>query len=332
MQLNAWGSSKSVLFHKIKKTKCQKFYLQGLTLDITFYKYVTFFDIENKEIYKFLRLKKRLSKPTAIPSDPSSVIKMKCIGFLDKTIKWFHSYLANRAIFVSLGTVFSELGTMNCGVPQGSILGPLLFLLYINDIPQALSNTHTYLYADETSIFCQHKDVTEIKNVSNKEFANVSNWFVDNKLSIHLGEDKAKCILFSRVKNLPELNITYNKNRIKQYRMVEYLGCCLDANLSGESMAMKSPRKINTKLQFLYRQNEFLNPKLRRLLCNFLIQPHFDYACISWYHLVNQKMSNKLQVTQKKCIRFCLKLNSRQHIGTKKFKKLNLLPTRERVE
>ena len=82
------------------------------------------------------------------------------------------------------------------------------------------------------------------------------------------------------IKNLLELNITYNNNRIKQYGIAEYLGCCLDANLTGESMAMKSLRKINTKLQFLYRQNEFLNPKLRRLLCNSLIQPHFDDACI----------------------------------------------------
>ena len=72
----------------------------------------------------------------------------------------------------------------------------------------------------------------------------------------------------SRDKNLPELNITYNNNRIKQNCMVEYLGCCLEANLNGESTAMKSLWKINTKLQFLNRQDEFLNPKLCRLLCN----------------------------------------------------------------
>ena len=166
----------------------------------------------------------------------------------------------------------------------------------------------------------------------NKEFANVCDWFVDNMLSNHFGEDKTKCILFSRDKNLPELNITYNNNRIKQYRVVEYLGCCLDANLSRKSMAMKSLRKINTKLQFLHRQHEFLNSKLRTFLCNSLIQPHFDYACISWYPLINQKMRNKLQVPQNKCIRFCLKLNSRLHIGAKEFKKINWIPTKERVE
>ena len=64
----------------------------------------------------------------------------------------------------------------------------------------------------------------------------------------------------------------------------------MDVNLSEESMAMKSPKKINGKLQFLYRQNKFLNPKLRRLLCNSLIQLHFDYGCLSWYPLVSKKI------------------------------------------
>ena len=75
-----------------------------------------------------------------------------------------------------------------------------------------------YLSANDTNIFCQHKDVTEIENVLIGEFANACDQFVDNKMiSYHFGEDKTKCILFSRDKNLPELNITYKNNRMKQY-------------------------------------------------------------------------------------------------------------------
>ena len=71
--------------------------------------------------------------------------KMKRLAFSDKTIKWFHSCQTKRAFFVSLGNIFSVAGTINCGVFEGSILGPLLSFLYINDISQALSDSHTYL-------------------------------------------------------------------------------------------------------------------------------------------------------------------------------------------
>ena len=95
-----------------------------------------------------------------------------------------------------------------------------MFLPYINDIPQALSDSHTYLYANDTNIFYQHKDVTEIENDLNKESANVCKWFVDNKLSIHFDKDKTKCILFSKVKNLLELDITYDNKIINHNNFI----------------------------------------------------------------------------------------------------------------
>ena len=117
-------------------------------------------------------------------------------------------------------------------------------MLYINDTSQALSDSHTYLYADDTSIFYQDKDVAEIKNFLNKECANACKWLVDNKLSIHFHENKIQCFLFRKEKNLLRLNMTYKNNRMKQFNMVEFLGCCLEANLNGEFMAMKSLKKI----------------------------------------------------------------------------------------
>ena len=109
---------------------------------------------------------------------------MKCIGFSDEAIKWFYSYLTNITFFVSLDNDFSEAETIR--VPQRSTLEPLLFLLYINDIPQALPDSDTYLYVDDTSIFYQYKDIAEIENVLNKEFENVCKWFVDILVKIKL--------------------------------------------------------------------------------------------------------------------------------------------------
>ena len=90
--------------------------------------------------------------------------------------------------------------------------------------------------------------------------------------------------------------------------------------------------KVTLKLKFLYRKNRFLSKDLRRLLCNALIQPHFYYACAAWYPNLNKKYKNKLQVLQKKCIRFCLQLDNREHIETEQFDKINWLPRDQRFK
>ena len=123
--------------------------------------------------------------------DHNELLKKKeFAGFEKPGIKWFKSYLSNRKFFVSIEGVFSEEGLLTCGVPQGSILGPLLFLIYINDLPQSLSETASNLYAGDTCIYYQHRDIQKIENVLNKEFSSLCEWFIDNKLSIHFGEDK----------------------------------------------------------------------------------------------------------------------------------------------
>ena len=199
--------------------------------------------------------------------------KMECVGFKKPVIKWFKSYLSNRNFFVSIEGVFSEEGLLTCGVPQGSILRPLLFLIYINDLPQPFSQTASNLYVDDTCIYYQHRYIQKIENVLNKEFSSLCERFIDNKLSIHLGEDKTKTILFTRNKTEAKLNICFQDHSIKQYNCVEYLGCLLDNNLCGESMARKAHRKLklNRKLKFLCRQAIFLNPACKRLLCNALV-------------------------------------------------------------
>ena len=150
---------------------------------------------------------------------------------------------------------------------------------------------------------------------------------MDNKLSIHFGEDKTKSILFTsknKLKKVGDLSIHHGDIQIKQHSKVTYLGCILDED--GESMATKVIGKINGRIKFLYRKSRFLDSSLRRLLSNALVQPHFDYACSAWYPNLTQSLSKKLQTTQNKCIRFCLQLGNRTHIGTTEFKQINWLP------
>ena len=126
------------------------------------------------------------------------------------------------------------------------------------------------------------------------------------------------------------LSINHGDIQIRQHSKVTYLGCVLDEDLSGESMAAKVMGKINGRIKFLYRKNRFLDSSLRRLLCIALVQPHFDYACSAWYPNLTQNLRKKLQTTQNKCIRFCLQLGNRSHIGATEFKQINWLPINER--
>ena len=123
-----------------------------------------------------------------------------------------------------------------------------------------------------------------------------------------------------------KLNISYKNVIIKQFSKINYLGGILDQTMSGDTMALNVIRKVNSRLKFLYRKNAFLTPNLRRLLCNALIQPNFDYVCSAWYPNLAQNLKKRLQSSQNKCIRFCLKLDYRSSINFLKFKRINWLP------
>ena len=128
-------------------------------------------------------------------------------------------YLSSRKFHVNVHDKFSTSGNLRCRVPQGSTLGPFLFLLYINNVPQAV-DCDLFPYADDKCLLFQHKDLERIKEELTKNFSNICDWFVDNKLSIHIGDDKTKSILFStknRKMKIKSLDIQYGRAKIKQY-------------------------------------------------------------------------------------------------------------------
>ena len=127
--------------------------------------------------------------------------KMSSVGFSFQSIAWFESYLSNKGFQVNIKNKYSNVAKINYEVPQRSIIGSLLFLLYVNDMFQAV-DCELFLYADDSCLVHQHRDVKVIDTKLNKKFSNVCDWFVDNKLNIHFGEGKTKCILFGTKKRL----------------------------------------------------------------------------------------------------------------------------------
>ena len=115
-------------------------------------------------------------------------------------LSWFENYLTDRKQTVQFKTEQSEERPVNCGVPQGSILGPLLFILYVKDLPKVCSKTKVILYADDTAILCKGKNIAQIQNTLNSEMSLCSDLFTQNKL--HLNVSKTKSMLFSTSQRL----------------------------------------------------------------------------------------------------------------------------------
>ena len=180
----------------------------------------------------------------------------------------FYSYPTDRAFLVSIENKYSSILKISRGVPQGSILGPLLFLIYVNDMKQAVSSD-LLLYADDSCPIFQYKHVTKIEKHLNNDFADPCEWSLDNKVSIHFGEGKTKSILFGskcKLRKVGKLNITYQGIDIKQNSQVTYLGCILDETMSGEPVAYKTIKRIDSRLNYLFRKNHFLITSLKSLL------------------------------------------------------------------
>ena len=258
--------------------------------------------------------------------------KLSAVGLNLTSVNWFKSYLTQRSQLVEVEGTRSETRNVTCGVPQGSILGPLLFLIYVNDMQKAV-NCKLLLYADDSCLLVSGKNVQDIENTLSHELQNVSDWLVDNKLSLHLG--KTESIIFGshkRLKNKKELNVVCNGVKIDSKPNVNYLGTKLDQTLSGETTANSVISKCNSRLKFLYRKANYFDFTTRRNLAMALIQCHFDYACSAWYGGLKLKLKQRLQICQNKMIRYVLGLHPRSHIGYNEFKIVNWLPVEKRVQ
>ena len=258
--------------------------------------------------------------------------KLKAVGLDNFSVKWFKSYLDDRKQFVKVHDSLSNEKPVVCGVPQGSILGPLLFLIYVNDMSRAVSCSLN-LYADDSALIVSGKNVEDVEKNLSTNLESLCNWLVDNKLSIHLG--KTESILFAsrnKLKKCSEIKISCNNVLIDSKECVKYLGAYIEQDLSGSNMVNTIFSKLNSCIKFLYRNKSFLGLRERKLLCNSLLQPRFDYACIFWYKGLTKALKSKLQVSQNKAIRLVLNLNPRHHIDTNCYVKLKWVNVESRVD
>ena len=228
--------------------------------------------------------------------------KLQHYGVRGLPYEWFKSYLSNRSLRTEINGKLSSPTVINLGVPQGSILGPLLFLIYVNDLPKCLNTGQVIMFADDTNLFFNNKSYSELFRMANEELLEVSHWLAANRLT--LNTSKTKFIIFRTVNSPPvppNLEIKLNGNLIEKVASTRFLGVTIHEHLTWKPHMESLLKKIRINLGIMRKVKPYLNSKSLQLLYYSMIQSHFQY-CISSWCFNNKTLVYRLQKTVNKAI------------------------------
>ena len=239
--------------------------------------------------------------------------KVHCYGVRGVSSNWLKSYLTNRMQYVNFNGFESDRLLLDCGVPQGSVLGPTLFLLYINDLCKVSESLKFILFADDTNIFYTNKSYNKLFSVVNEELCKLSEWFRLNKLTLNVS--KTNYMLFGRKQRLASDSnkLRIDDNEINIVSKIKFLGVLIDDKFSWYDHINFVNNKISKSLGIMYRAKYVLNEDCLLMLYNTLILPYLNYCCEVWGNTYESRLS-KLIISQKRAIRYIAKSqDSRMH-------------------
>ena len=189
--------------------------------------------------------------------------KLPCYGIESIELEWLKDYLFNRSQTVIFDNVKSSPLHITHGVPQGSIMSPLLFNILINDISQVVDKAQIILYADDTAIYYAHKDPKVIQEILGNQCNNINNWLGDNNLYLNLNKGKTEFVLFGasqRLSKAEKIEISINKSAVHEPSQYTYLGVILDHHLNLHEHLTKVFKKATSRLKLMQRVRVNLTP------------------------------------------------------------------------
>ena len=249
--------------------------------------------------------------------------KLELYGIKGTAINWLKSYLWNRKQYVLFNDHESDSQGITCGVPQGSILGPLLFILYINDIVNTTKFFKFILFADDSTLYASHQDLQFLTRNINNELSKVKKWITCNKLTLNI--NKTQYIIFHRNKIIPQNvePIKIGQCVIKEVNCTKFLGVEVDRQLSWRNHIHTICNKINKQCGILHLTRNYFNTSCLKLIYYSLVYPLLTYCHTVWGAACNTHL-HRVTLAQKKLIRTISYKDKYAHTNAL-FKSLDLL-------
>ena len=260
--------------------------------------------------------------------------KLGKYGVDNNELSWFKSYLSNRTqAVVNNNKNMSSFSQVNTGIPQGSVLGPVLFLVMVNDLPMPVENCN--LYADDTMIEAVGKTIDEVVESLQIQIDQLCSWFRHNRLTVNASKSCSMIIgTRQRLKNISlseNIGLTMNNEVILNKSSHVYLGLHIDNHLSFDIMIDHICTKLRSRVSMLQRLNKFVPVSSLNHLYYAFVQPHIDYCWLIWGHTSNNNIS-RVQKFQNRVARITTQNFDFNTSGISLVKSLGWLNIKQRMQ
>ena len=227
--------------------------------------------------------------------------KLNHYGIHGVSNDWFKSYLSNCNQYVSINGFDSGLTSINCGVPQGSVLGPLLFLLYINDLNQAIKFCKVHHFADDTNLLYLSNSIKKLNKLVNTDLKHLVNWLNANKTSLNIKKTEMVIFKSNQKKFEGDLKIKLCGKRLYPTESVKYLGVKMDTNLSWQYHVNDLCIKLNRANALLFKMRKLVSLKILKSIYFAIFDSYLSYCCLVWGQ--NRSTIQQILILQKTSVK-----------------------------